>query len=59
MISTIDHDCQVPVDKHGSVKRPLTPHKGSKVKYLNFAITKAIVNIFLLKFCMQAEQQYI
>ena len=25
---------------------PLTPHKGSKVKYFNFAITKAIVNIF-------------
>ena len=25
---------------------PLTPRKGSKVKYLNFAITKAIVNIF-------------
>ena len=25
---------------------PLTPPKGSKVKYLNFAITKAIVNIF-------------
>ena len=24
----------------------LTPPKGSKVKYLNFAITKAIVNIF-------------
>ena len=28
------------------VKAPLTPPKGSKVKYLNFAITKAIVNIF-------------
>ena len=25
---------------------PLTPPKGSKVKYLNFAITTAIVNIF-------------
>ena len=25
---------------------PLTPPKGSKVKYLNFAITKAIINIF-------------
>ena len=25
---------------------PLTPPKGSKVKYFNFAITKAIVNIF-------------
>ena len=24
----------------------MTPPKGSKVKYLNFAITKAIVNIF-------------
>ena len=39
----------MPVDKHGSVKvllppPPLTPPKGSKVKYLNFAITKAIVN---------------
>ena len=47
---TIDHDCQVPVDKHGSVKvlpqPPLTPPKGPKVKYLNFAITKAIDNIF-------------
>ena len=40
----------MPVDKHGSVKvlppPLLTPPKGSKVKYLNFAITKAIVNIF-------------
>ena len=35
----------MPVDKHGSVKA-LTPPKGSKVKYLNFAITKVIVNIF-------------
>ena len=40
----------MPVDKHGSVK--VLPHpllittKGSKVNYLNFAITKAIVNIF-------------
>ena len=38
------------VDKHGSVKvlphPPLTPPKGSKVKYLNLAITKASVNIF-------------
>ena len=25
---------------------PLTRPKGSKVKYLNFAITKAIINIF-------------
>ena len=25
---------------------PLIPHKGSKVKHLNFAITKAVVNIF-------------
>ena len=24
----------------------MTPPKGSKVKYLNFAITKAIINIF-------------
>ena len=34
---------------HGSVKispTPLTPHKGPKVKYLNFTITKAVVNIF-------------
>ena len=40
----------MPVDKNGSVKvlppPPLTPPKGSKVKYLNFAITKAIINIF-------------
>ena len=39
----------MPVDKHGSVKvlpHPFDPPKGSKVKYLNFAITKAIVNIF-------------
>ena len=46
---TIDHDCQVPVDKHGSVSftpPPLTPPRGSKIKYFNFAITKAIVNIF-------------
>ena len=35
---TIHQDYPVPVDKHGSVK-------GSKVKYLNFVITKAIVNI--------------
>ena len=25
---------------------PLIPPKGSKVKYLNFAITKAVVNVF-------------
>ena len=25
---------------------PLTPPKGSKVKYFNFAITEAVVNIF-------------
>ena len=46
---TKDHDCPVPVDKHGSVQilpTSLTPPKGSKVKYLNFAITKAVVNIF-------------
>ena len=40
----------MPVDKPGSVKgfTPplLTLPKGSKVKYLNFAITEAIVNIF-------------
>ena len=45
----IGHDCPVPVDKHGSVKflpHPLTPPKGSKVKYSNFPITKAVVNIF-------------
>ena len=37
---TIDNDCQVPVNKHGSVSftlPPLTTPKGSKVKYLNFA----------------------
>ena len=46
---TIDHDCPVPVDKHGSVNvlsSPLTPKVGSKVKNLNFAITKAVINIF-------------
>ena len=40
----------MPVDKHGIVKvlppPPLTPPKGSKVKYFNFTITKVIVNIF-------------
>ena len=41
----------MPVDKHGSVKvlpplPPLTQPKGTKVKYFNLAITKAIVNIF-------------
>ena len=40
----------MPVDKIGSVKvlppPPLTPPKGSKVKYLNLAITKAIINFF-------------
>ena len=44
---TVDHDCPVPVDKNSSVKTystPLTPLTGSKVKYLNFAITKAVVN---------------
>ena len=38
----------MPVDKHGSVKfnlTPLTPPKGSNVKYLNLAITKAVVKI--------------
>ena len=41
------HDCPVPVDKHDSVKN--LPHPldlGSKVKYLNFEITKSVVNIF-------------
>ena len=40
----------MPVDKNGSVKvlphPPLTPPKGSEVKYFNFSITKAIINIF-------------
>ena len=36
-----------------SCKRPF---KGSKVKYFNFAITKAVV-FFLLTFCMQTEQK--
>ena len=61
-LRVIDHDCPVPVDKHGSVKvlpHPFfTPTKGSKVKYLNFAITKAIVNIFLQKFCMHFELKF-
>ena len=42
----MDHDCQLPVDKHGSVKVLSHPFKGSKVKYFNFAKTQAIVNIF-------------
>ena len=37
---TIDHDCLVPVDKHGSVKNLTHPFdplgEESKVKYLNF-----------------------
>ena len=38
---------------------PLTPTKGSKVKYLNFTITKAIVNIFCLNFaCRQSSNIY-
>ena len=36
--------CPVPVEKHDSFK--ILPPKGSKVKYLNFPITKAVVNIF-------------
>ena len=52
---TIDHDCPVPVDKHGSVK--MLPHPfDPKVKYLHFAILRQL-SIFLLKFCMQAEEQ--
>ena len=63
--------CPLPVHKHGSVKllphplsphirgHPLTPHKGSKVKYSNFAITKAIVNIFCWNFeCRQSCNRY-
>ena len=45
---TIGHDCLVPVDKHDSDKTfspPLTPEAGSKVKYVNFAVTKSVVNI--------------
>ena len=62
-IFTIDNDCQVPVDKHGSVKvlppPPLAPPKESKVKYFNFAITKAIVNIFCRNFvCRQSSNRY-
>ena len=42
---TIDHDCQVPVDKLSSFK--ILPHPfGSEIKYLNFAITKAVVIFF-------------
>ena len=40
----------MPLDKNGRVKKfnpPLCPLRGrSKVKYLNFAITKPVVNIF-------------
>ena len=45
---TIDHDCPVPVDKHGSVKILPHPfdHTYGWVKYLNFAITKVVVNTF-------------
>ena len=42
---TIHHDYPVPVDKHGSAK-PLIPPKRAKTKYSNFAITKAVVNMF-------------
>ena len=42
---TIHHDYPVPADKHGSVN-PLIPPKGAKTKYSNFAITKAVVNMF-------------
>ena len=50
----------VPIDKHGSVK--ILPHPfdhtyGVKGQIFKFAITKAVVNIFLLKFCMQEEEQ--
>ena len=38
------HDCSVPVIKHNCVKK-ITPPLGSKVKYLNFAITESVVNI--------------
>ena len=40
---TIDNDFPVPVDEHGSVK--ILPHPFDPI-YLNFAITKAVVNIF-------------
>ena len=43
---TIDHDCPVPVDKHGSVIFYPTPLTPPTVRYLNFAIIKAVVNIF-------------
>ena len=36
----------MPVDQSFTTP-PLTPTKESKVKYLNFAIIKAIVNIFV------------
>ena len=49
---TIDHDCPVPVEKHGNAKIDPT-----LVKYLNFAITEAAVNIFFAEICMQAEGQ--
>ena len=38
------HDCSVPVIKPNCVKK-ITPPLGSKVKYLNFAITVSVVNI--------------
>ena len=39
---------QCMLKKHGSVKilpHPMTPTKGSKVRYLNFDIIKAVVNM--------------
>ena len=59
---TIGHDYPVPVDKHNRDKKITAPSPspvGSKVKYVNFAIPQSVVNIFLLKFRMQTELQYI
>ena len=42
--------CQISMTVSKFYPTPLTPTKGSKVNYLNFAITKAIVNIFCLNF---------
>ena len=44
----MDHDCPVPVDNHGSVKIFHHPPKGSKIKYLNFAI-KSFYHLKTLK----------
>ena len=61
MHKEITDDCIEHVVKHDSVKiltHPLTPWVGSKVKYLNFAITKSVDNIFYQNFaCRQRNKR--